>query len=153
MRFVYVGKPRSARRFLEALQTGGLGGVLGQANTPADWVPLQSNSAWEHTLLETVAERIRAVQAAESKIDTAQPLDLSRISVSSMPDAADVELDGKLVGQTPATLSVPPGEHVLSVHRIGFRSWRRKVTVLSNSSVTLKAELQPEGDSSRTESK
>ena len=33
----------------------------------------------------------------------------STVSFSSQPNGAEIYIDGKFVGQTPATISVPPG--------------------------------------------
>ena len=46
----------------------------------------------------------------------------------SSPPGADIILDGKYVGQTPATLTVSPGEHTIVIRKKDFSSWQGKVT-------------------------
>jgi hypothetical protein len=63
------------------------------------------------------------------------------LSVSSSPAGADVEVDGKFIGNTPSTLNVAAGEHSVKITKKGYRSWERKVQT-SGGSVNLKAELE-----------
>jgi hypothetical protein len=53
----------------------------------------------------------------------------AQVQISSTPDAADIEIDGKYFGSTPSTVSVPAGEHQISVKKTGFKPWQRKITV------------------------
>jgi len=62
-------------------------------------------------------------------------------SVSSVPDGADIEVDGNFVGNTPSELEVPEGDHSISVKKTGYASWERKVKVVTGSKVHLNAEL------------
>jgi hypothetical protein len=55
-------------------------------------------------------------------------------------EAADVELDGKFVGQTPASLKIPAGSHRMVV-RAGNAAWERTIEVTAGSSVSLRATL------------
>ena len=49
----------------------------------------------------------------------------STVSFSSDPNGADIYIDGKFVGQTPATISVQPGSHVVVVKATGRKNWQR----------------------------
>jgi hypothetical protein len=62
------------------------------------------------------------------------------LSVTS-PVAADVEVDGAFVGNTPATLQLPAGSHRVVVKH-GVKSWQRTVQLNAGSTVTLNAALQ-----------
>lgn len=70
--------------------------------------------------------------------------ELATITVKSTPDGADVTVDGKFSGNTPATLRLPPGDHTIRVSNAGFRSWERTVTVTPGGVATLNATLQRE---------
>jgi hypothetical protein len=66
-----------------------------------------------------------------------------RLSVVSNPLAADIELDGAFVGNTPSVVEVTPGDHTIAISKPGYKRWERKVKV-TGGSVNINAELQPE---------
>jgi hypothetical protein len=66
----------------------------------------------------------------------------AKLSVTSTPDGADIEMDGSLVGNTPSDIDVPAGEHTVTVKKSGFQSWEKKLKVSGGSNVRLKAELE-----------
>jgi len=65
-----------------------------------------------------------------------------QVAISSVPDAADIEIDGGFVGNTPSAIELTPGEHTVVVHKKGFNNWERKIKV-SAGSISLRAELDP----------
>jgi hypothetical protein len=64
------------------------------------------------------------------------------VDVTSNPTGADIELDGKFVGSTPSSISVPSGDHEIAVKKSGFAVWDKKVSV-STGHINLSAELSP----------
>jgi hypothetical protein len=69
----------------------------------------------------------------------------AKISVASIPDGADIEVDGSFVGNTPSDIHVADGEHTISVQKTGFKSWQKKLKVSNDSNIHLKAELEKSG--------
>jgi hypothetical protein len=63
------------------------------------------------------------------------------VSILSTPGAADVEVDGKFVGNTPATLTLANGEHTVTVSKNGYKPWERALNV-SGGTANVNAELQ-----------
>jgi serine protease Do len=63
------------------------------------------------------------------------------ISLASMPDGADVFVDGKFVGNTPETLKLSVGPHVIKLKSDGRRDWERSIEILKDSQLNLKAQL------------
>jgi hypothetical protein len=61
------------------------------------------------------------------------------VAISSDPAAADIHVDGQLVGQTPATLRLPSGLHYFQVKFSDQRKWERDLNVLKESKVSLRA--------------
>ena len=51
----------------------------------------------------------------------------TELAITSNPDGADIEVDGKFVGNTPSSLSVEPGEHTIVLRMEGHHSWQRTV--------------------------
>lgn len=68
---------------------------------------------------------------------------MTRLSVISFPAGGDIEVDGKFMGNTPSTLSLPVGEHQIVVRKSGFQTWERKIQ-LASGDIRLNAELQVE---------
>jgi hypothetical protein len=73
------------------------------------------------------------VQVAESNV--------TKMSVVSNPVGADIEVDGGFVGNTPSTVDVPPGDHLVRVSKAGFKDWERKLKA-SGGNVNLNVELE-----------
>jgi len=99
------------------------------------------------------AMRMAAAAAAASKVAPPQPVAATmapapaaptagRLLVVSVPDGADIELDGNFVGNTPSDVQVPEGEHTITVKKSGFTVWERKLKITAGSSVHLSAELE-----------
>jgi hypothetical protein len=65
-----------------------------------------------------------------------------KLSLASVPDGADIEVDGSFVGDTPADVQVGEGDHTITVKKTGFKDWERKLKVTGGSSVHLNAELE-----------
>lgn len=66
----------------------------------------------------------------------------ARLSVVSVPDGGDIEVDGSFVGNTPSDIQVGEGDHTVTVKKAGFQSWERKLKVTAGSRVHLNAELE-----------
>lgn len=64
-----------------------------------------------------------------------------RIQISSQPVGADIEVDGGFVGNTPSTINLPPGEHVVAVKKSGYKDWEKKIRI-SGGEVNLSPELE-----------
>jgi len=65
-----------------------------------------------------------------------------RVSVNSVPDGAEVYVDDSFVGNTPATLHLPGGKHVIKVTESGYAAWTKELSVFAGSEVNLKAKLE-----------
>jgi hypothetical protein len=67
----------------------------------------------------------------------------TRLRISSTPDAADIEVDGSFVGNTPSEIEVAPGDHTLTISKAGYKPWERKLKATVGS-VSVRAELDPQ---------
>ncbi len=67
---------------------------------------------------------------------------LSAVEIRSMPDGADITVDGKFVGSTPSTVRLPPGDHKVSIQKSGFKPWERTVSVSPGANVTINPTLE-----------
>ena len=83
------------------------------------------------------------IPAASNAPTTATPRSaVSVLDISSSPTAAEIEIDGAFVGNTPASVEVSPGDHILTITKRGFVSWGRKLKAMPGH-VTVSPELQP----------
>jgi len=64
-----------------------------------------------------------------------------KISVSSTPANADIEIDGSFVGNTPSMVEVAPGEHTITIKKSHFQTWQRKMKIMSGA-INVSAELE-----------
>jgi S1-C subfamily serine protease len=65
------------------------------------------------------------------------------VSILSDPDNAEIWVDEKFVGNTPSTLKLPAGTHLVQVRTSGRTTWERKLEVIKDSQISLKAVLAP----------
>ena len=65
-----------------------------------------------------------------------------KCNFSSTPPGAEITLDGKYVGNTPSEIAVATGTHVIVFSMPGFTPWKRELTVLPGSELTVSAILQ-----------
>jgi hypothetical protein len=73
-----------------------------------------------------------------------RPLSLSSpFPIDSTPPGADIEIDGRFVGNTPSTVSVAAGSHQIAVKKKGFTGWSKTLNV-TGGTVHLIAELEQE---------
>jgi PEGA domain-containing protein len=63
------------------------------------------------------------------------------VVISSTPDGAEIFVDEKFHGNTPATLRLPTGSHAIVLKFPGRADWKRTLEVLKSSKVTLHATL------------
>jgi len=81
-----------------------------------------------------------AVESGTSKPD-ASATATSAVAIKSTPDGAEITIDGKLVGTTPSTVQLTPGEHKISIDKSGFKQWQRTITVTVGGAINLEATL------------
>jgi hypothetical protein len=65
------------------------------------------------------------------------------ISITSIPPGADLEVDGKFVGNTPSSMNLTSGDHSIKVTKKGYKTWERSLTA-SGGNVNLNADLEEE---------
>jgi hypothetical protein len=63
--------------------------------------------------------------------------------VTSDPDGAEIFLDNKFVGTTPATLRLGEAAHTLMLKSPHHTDWQRSITIFKDIAVTVKAALNP----------
>jgi hypothetical protein len=82
-----------------------------------------------------VADKEETAPAAEPAA-----ADLPRLSITSLPVSADIEIDGNFIGNAPAEIGLAAGEHVIVVSKKGYEPWQRKMKLVPGST-SLNVEL------------
>jgi hypothetical protein len=75
-------------------------------------------------------------------ISTATAISTAKLSVGSVPDGADIEVDGSFVGNTPSDIDVAAGDHMISIKKVGFKDWTKNVKVSAGSNIHIHPELE-----------
>ena len=52
-------------------------------------------------------------------------VDKPKVSVTSTPAGADIEINGNFVGSTPSNIEVDPGKNEVKITKKGFAPWSR----------------------------
>jgi len=66
------------------------------------------------------------------------------ITITSEPDGAEIYVDEKFVGNSPAKLKLPAGTHAIVLKCQECPDWKREIEVMKDSQVNLKATLRAE---------
>jgi S1-C subfamily serine protease len=68
------------------------------------------------------------------------------VTISSDPDAAEIYIDGKFVGNTPATLKLSTGAHTVLLKSKGFADYSRTLEMPRSSKLSLKVDLSAQSE-------
>lgn len=66
------------------------------------------------------------------------------VMLTSIPEDADVYVDGIFVSNSPANLKMKDGIHIIEVRKQGYKNYRKEIRVFSGSEVTLRIILDEE---------
>ncbi len=79
------------------------------------------NSSWEPEAQRRAAEAATRIQSTIPQTPSpGAAIPTGKLSVSSTPAGADIELDGNFAGNTPSELSVAGGDHTIQIKKAGF---------------------------------
>ena len=70
------------------------------------------------------------------------PAGVGTVIITSEPDGAEIFVDDKFHGNTPATLKLIPGTHAILLKFPGRADWRRTLEITKSSKTSLKAALE-----------
>ncbi len=138
-------------------------------NGPFDWIGLTGRRHGDYFLLkskrfdiklepishgdgrpvETIGMEgpMRPAHAAELRsdddVDMEKTSGTGSIEFASDPPDAEIYVDGKFMGQTPATIRLASGSHHIEMTSPGKQSWERDLDVMKDSKVTVHPVLEP----------
>lgn len=82
-----------------------------------------------------------AAQAGSVVAVSAPPSGQTNVTIVSSPIGADVEVDGKFIGNAPTTVQLSSGDHAIKVSKKGYKTWERTLAT-SGSNANVNAELE-----------
>jgi len=93
--------------------------------------------------------RAAAAAEADARVKASNPpapevqksASVPKLSVTSVPDGADIEVDGSFMGSTPSSIELVSGEHTVSLKKSGYKTWERKIK-LTSGDIKLGADLE-----------
>jgi hypothetical protein len=94
--------------------------------------------------VQSVAEPQSAPAQSEPATSPAAPAVVpttGTIEVHSIPEGAEVYVDGTFIGNAPATLKLTPGQHTIRITQSGYKEWSREIGVQVGSEAHLTASL------------
>ena len=101
------------------------------------------NNLWEPEAQRRAADAATRIQTSMREMSLPSAASApGKLSVSSTPEGADIEVDGNFVGNTPSQLSITEGDHTIHIKKTGFALWERKLKVSAGSMVHIDAELE-----------
>lgn len=80
--------------------------------------------------------------AAASNLNQNVNAPTAKLQIDSIPPGADIEVDGSFVGNTPSTVQVAEGDHMVVLRKGGYKNWERKLKASAGSEVRVTAELE-----------
>jgi hypothetical protein len=90
---------------------------------------------------EAAEAAAKAPAATTPQLQTIAQTSTTKISVTSNPASADIEVDGGFVGNTPSTIELASGDHTVMVTKTGYKPWERKLKA-NGGNVSLNIELE-----------
>ncbi len=71
-----------------------------------------------------------------------KPAGFGIVTITSDPDGAEIYVDEKFMGNSPAKLKLPAGTHAMMLKSADRADWKRSLELFKDSSVSLKATLE-----------
>jgi hypothetical protein len=110
---------------------------------PTAAVPQQSTPVPAPTP-STPAQPVPAPSVGSVRATIPEKTEKVRCNFTSTPTGAEINLDGNYVGSTPSEIELSTGAHTVVFSMPGFGQWKRELTVLPGSALTISAILQKE---------
>jgi PEGA domain len=100
--------------------------------------PVVASSSQQNSSVANQSNRAGTRAAATSEVNR----DTVKCNFTSTPSGAEITLDGSYVGNTPSTIALDAGRHLVVLAMPGFAKWKRELKVSLGSDVDIIATLQ-----------
>ena len=116
------------------------------------WYAVDSNFNFEKSLLDEIG--LQSKQASKTDLDKAigqLPTEgpkfavatppKPQLTITSQPDAAEIEINGEFVGNAPTTINTVEGKVVIKLTKAGFQTWERTLNLTAGDKRTVAVEM------------
>lgn len=117
------------------------------------WFDMSSTLVFESNLLDEI-ERLskqandtdmdRAISQLPEKLPEPPAAELPKLTITSEPTGAEIEINGEWIGNTPTKLQVEDGKSVLKVTLSGYQVWERTLRLRPGDERTIRVGLTKE---------
>lgn len=83
-----------------------------------------------------------AAPGSTSTVQASSSVGAAAVSLTSTPEGADINVDGKYIGNTPSSIQLGVGDHVISIQKSGYKEWRKTITTTAGSTINVGATLE-----------
>ncbi len=125
-----------------ALATSEVGTVSSTGDNASNVATTATSGSETQTVSSTNSSATPAASVASEPNANPTPHGFGIVTITTDPDGAEIFVDDKFVGSTPAKLKLPAGNHVMLIRGAGLTEWKRTLEVLKDSQVTLKPVLE-----------
>ena len=95
-------------------------------------------------LAQVVQYRLGVTLGSQAKPGAPRSLaSTAKLTISSTPSGADIEIDGMFLGNTPSDLTVSEGPRAVRVTKKGYKPYERTIQAQPNGSQRIAVELEP----------
>ena len=117
------------------------------------WLDMNSTLVFESNLLDEIerlskqaddTEMERAIRQLPEKLPEPPAAELPKLTITSEPTGAEIEINGEWIGNTPTKLQVENGKSVLKVTLSGYQVWERTLRLRPGDERTIRVGLTKE---------
>jgi hypothetical protein len=120
------------------------GGSLPRATVPSATVAPSSGSktsSEEKSATPPATDKIPPKSAPAAGSNTPTNAERATVALSSVPALAEIEIDGKFMGNTRSNLHLSPGAHQITIKKVGYDVWTKAIEVTAGSELAVHADL------------
>jgi len=133
-------RPSGAKIMLDGVQKGET--AEGRPLIVANLMPGSHKLRAEHTDYELAEQDVEVAPDVQGKVEIVLTPRPGRLTVNASPVKGEVAIDGNEAGETPKTLSLQPGEHIVTVTAKGYKRQEKKVVIQAHRSHNLSFALE-----------
>ena len=116
------------------------------SSAPADKPPADTSTEKANSTTSTDKQSTGPAQSGSGRTTTVDkaatpPSAHAAVTVTSLPALAEIEVDGKYMGNTRSSLRLAPGTHQVTIKRDGYLPWTKTIEVTADSELAVHADL------------
>jgi hypothetical protein len=98
------------------------------------WYDLPTNHQYEKRILSNIVDKLPS--------EVRQPHVQGMIEIKSVPEDAQIEIDGTWIGNSPRSLPLHVGEYTVRIKKRGYKEWVQRISIAAGDSLSVAADLE-----------